>query len=418
MPDYSLKLYNSVLNGTSYIDNITGMVSDWRRSIRFMGGYWMGSFYIVDEPISVLQDFYYTQMGGHLIEEVGGGQRASRTWEGMIYEMDLTDDRGSPQLFVKVCGYIFTLNWRFVTTTTADDTTGNVSTYISDICTNHCEFVQNQDIDTNTLQVYRHVEIDQRSWDEIKRVTEMGDADGDIWRFYMDNLRTAKYEELDTTPRYYLRGGGIRRRSLDIMWNHVSGKYTDENGDIQDLGTSSNTDSISRYGQKEEKLTEHDQPQTAVEKLRDTFLGEHAWPWARAIGTLSSIELYDRSNSNMALNPWQVKPAVVRDMSYPVRRSEAGSSLTDVRDFIIDEVEVSSRRGLRFTSSMFEEAEILEAQEDAEMMRDSDRGRGGGNPGTHSEQRWKMLGISYEKWEKMTPKERRAMARKKGVKWW
>ena len=66
---------------------------------------------------------------------------------------------------------------------------------------------------------------------------------------------------------------------------------------------------------------------------------------------------------------------------------------------------------------MFEEAEILEAQEDAEMMRAGDLGSGR-KPGTHAEARWKMLGISYEKWEKMTPKERRAMARKKGVKWW
>ena len=50
-----------------------------------MGGYWRGSFIITGDQAR-LAKFFYERLACHLVERWGG----MVTWEGMIYEMDLT----------------------------------------------------------------------------------------------------------------------------------------------------------------------------------------------------------------------------------------------------------------------------------------------------------------------------------------
>src|SRR3990167_7444227 len=83
--DRNLILKTPVIYGTPYFArNISQEALNWRRSIRRDGGYWMGSFTIDADPI-YMGKFFNEYLGFHL-EEIAGG----KTWEGLIYEMDLT----------------------------------------------------------------------------------------------------------------------------------------------------------------------------------------------------------------------------------------------------------------------------------------------------------------------------------------
>src|SRR3990167_3301456 len=59
----------------------------WRRSIRAVGGYWQGEFTLHGTP-NDLSRFFYEYLGYHLEERSAG----HKTWEGLVYEMELTTD--------------------------------------------------------------------------------------------------------------------------------------------------------------------------------------------------------------------------------------------------------------------------------------------------------------------------------------
>lgn len=137
-------------------------------------------------------------------------------------------------LRVKVCGYIFTLNWKYATI----DTTAGISTIITDILTNDSEFLEIGKIDSNTQEVEIEADIGNldhapmRAWDLIADdFLPMGDVDGDIWRFYVDNNRLTFYNELSMTPTYYVSAGSVRYSSsqnLDVpAWWVQPGVYRD-----------------------------------------------------------------------------------------------------------------------------------------------------------------------------------------------
>ena len=72
--------------------------------------------------------------------------------------------------------------------------------------------------------------------------------------------------------------------------------------------------------------------------------------------------VYDTAGSRLAVNPWALRPGVVRDMAYPVRRAERGSSLTDARDQLVEEIEVGADGAISLKTAIFDEAGLLAAQ--------------------------------------------------------
>lgn len=119
-------------------------------------------------------------------------------------------DREVQRLRVTVCGYIFTANWRYVTAT--DDNTGNVNTWISNIVATDCEFLNEVSIDTNTLQIKRTLQMDERAWDVIGNLVALGDATPSPWQFQVGGGGTVYYRAIDIAPLYYLRQGGLYSR--------------------------------------------------------------------------------------------------------------------------------------------------------------------------------------------------------------
>ena len=52
MTGYSLLLFQPIKTsdeGSRFIGDITDIATDWRRSIRMQGGYWLGSFEYIDK---------------------------------------------------------------------------------------------------------------------------------------------------------------------------------------------------------------------------------------------------------------------------------------------------------------------------------------------------------------------------------
>ena len=87
----SLKLYTPINRGKKFIADVTDDAIGWRRSMRAMGGYWMGNFRIeaktsLYNDVTDLTDKFYNWLGCEIVEESGGFM----TWQGLVYSMDLT----------------------------------------------------------------------------------------------------------------------------------------------------------------------------------------------------------------------------------------------------------------------------------------------------------------------------------------
>lgn len=84
---YALSLYNSVKRGSSRITEFTSRAANWKRSIRRIGGYWMGSFEYRgsrDEKDDLFIDGLMRE-----IRETSGG---ITNWAGFIGDMEYTRD--------------------------------------------------------------------------------------------------------------------------------------------------------------------------------------------------------------------------------------------------------------------------------------------------------------------------------------
>lgn len=373
MTGYSLTLYQSwpdtgtAIGARATVGNLTKPLNDWRRSIRARGGFWLGSGMLTEGEAGIteadLVKAFYRWLGGDLVERSGGRV----TWDGLIYDLELeingirrrrslddlynavattyetegevytssyaTVDQSiarygrreelltadntpaatasayrdtylsrsawpwarpvgvakpdRSKLTVRACGYVFTANWLFAKQ--ADDTTKNVSTWLSEIVgtaeglsSDHggsvsgagdCQFLSGGTIETNTLQRVATLDTEQRTWDLISDLAELGDSSGNPWAAWVDASRRLNYGALDLSVRYYLRGG----------------------------------------------------------------------------------ELFDLLAGPRAINPWQVRPGVVRDLSFVMGHAEYGSMLADARDLWVEEVEASADGRISLKPGMLED---------------------------------------------------------------
>jgi len=70
-------------------------------------------------------------------------------------------------------------------------------------------------------------------------------------------------------------------------------------------------------------------------------------------------KVYAAPSGNTPADIWRMRPAVVRDMDYPVTRYWSGGWLNNIRDFYMEEYECSVDTGLTIKSNQFDESEIL-----------------------------------------------------------
>ncbi len=84
---YALNLYNSVKRGNTRISNITSRAAKWKRSIRRIGGYWLGSFEYQGSR-DEMDDLFIDGLMREVRETSGG----ITNWRGFIGDMEYTRD--------------------------------------------------------------------------------------------------------------------------------------------------------------------------------------------------------------------------------------------------------------------------------------------------------------------------------------
>jgi hypothetical protein len=328
----------------------------WRRSIRRLGGPWIGSFTFSETSRNAAMDYFNQVIGGDLTEYHAG----VKTWRGIIVEVDEPVRNGDRwDCVTSAAGYAHTLAWQLVDGAYVDGAMGNASDWIADLVDDQDEFISGMVIETNTMQIKRQNQFGFTLWDEITRITELGDGSDTPWAFWIDSERIAHYAAQQLTPQYYSRGGLVRRRSLLKTYNYISGQYYDETNTIQTLAAAVNTESQSRYGTRQLTLRRSGFPTTAMESLRDTTLAENCYPQPRVLSSVPGITLYDVAGR--PIDPWLIQPLPVKDLLFPSPPSAPGALITDDSITLIDEV-VASESGLSLRSWDYTEASLMEAQ--------------------------------------------------------
>ncbi len=137
----------------------------------------------------------------------------SRPAGGDISVLEKQEETPQAYLDVIACGYIFTVNWRF--TTTANDSTGDLSEWIKTIVTTDCPFISLGVIEPNITQKKRRQEIPQRCWDTIADLVDDGDEDGNWFYARVLNERKLEYGKISFTPSYWAKDGKLYKHLSD-----------------------------------------------------------------------------------------------------------------------------------------------------------------------------------------------------------
>jgi hypothetical protein len=235
---------------------------------------------------------------------------------------------------VSVCGYVFTINWRF--TTTADESTADLSDWISDILAADSQFVVPGDIQINKTQLKRKLDIPSRCWDHILKLVSLGDSSFNPYYARVVNDRRLEYGQVNFSPYYYVIDGQVTRNL----------------------------------------------------------------------------------QSKQDINPWKVRPAIFRDLSYPSERADAGSPFQQARDFLTEEITVGAESGLSWSPADYDETEILAAQQEyEEWLKNLENEETTGGGGSSERLNWKRrygLTPGTPGWEEATRMGRAAWEQKYG----
>ena len=133
----------------------------------------------------------------------------------------------SAYIKVIVRGYVFTLNWLYVT---AGSGLANVSDWIATII-GQSEFLTAGRIDENTIQVTQEIDTDTRAWDLITEYILLGDDSYNPWRLYVDLERRVHYHAIDMAPGFIMSGGLVYLSSGSEIstdpWNIRPGVFRD-----------------------------------------------------------------------------------------------------------------------------------------------------------------------------------------------
>lgn len=446
---YSLSLMTPVLDGMGFVRDLTPVAKGWKRSIRSEGGFYQGIFRMDGTAAELVQPFN-TWLGYHVRERSGGG----RSWEGLVYEVELahqgvvrrrslndlanrvrvryTDTMGNEEvtatasetlsqgrfgikdavlslekatasqaeglrdrylaehawpwartiavapaevtsLTVTVCGYCWTAGWQVATQVT-EDNAGAVGPWGHDGGPPPIGFF--------------NLGLDMTAWQSVAAPARYSvwvecDAENEAFWGYCGALDAAYgggatrrlliYTDQALTVPGYTNWNAAWAESRARFRGPVSEWITDlVTNDCQFLALGSID---ANYLQVNRILDEETPAWTAIEIALSS--GDTAGaPWRAWVdldrklnyGQIDTAPryylrrggLYDTAGSRMESNPWQVRPAVARDLSYPVRQAESGSWLTDSRDVYIEEVEVDAEGTLTLkTADSESEADLL-----------------------------------------------------------
>ncbi len=355
----SLRIYGSVLENGGFIEDITSKAIGWRRSIRAQGGYWQGEFSLTGD-IQYLARYFYQYLGYHIDEKTAG----RTTWEGLIYEMDF-----SIQGSIKRRSLDTMFNhWRvrFINTsneidlTTAASNSASITVYgrreeiwpVDGQDQAAVEAVRDSRLKENAYPHARGVGMEIGMQGEAKLlVRACGYAFTGNWRYESvgddtdDNL-SDWISEIVSTDCEFLNVGHIESNTLQVRKEtRIEMRAWDVITKMLEMGIN---DKPARVYVDNGRYFNYETIDTNPQYFK------------RGVG------LYGSAGASVEINPWQVRPTVVRDLNYPTAKLELDSWLEDARDEYISEVEVwdvgDGETKLVLKSEEYEEGEILTAQ--------------------------------------------------------
>ena len=373
---YSLRVMSQVIRSTSNPRTIIDVTPDWqtpdvpmkargwRRSIRGVGGYWQGEFTLYGD-LSDLAHFFYHNLSCH-VEEYSGGHK---TWEGMVYEMELTTDGTSRRRTFDTLYNHVRVRYR-----TPDNTialTSAVSNTASIQVHGRREQIWPLDgQDTTPAETVRDSILSDFQWPRARTTGTtlglVGEASLFVrvcgyvftanWRYESagddtdDDLSTWM-SEIISTDCPFLTEGKIQSNTTQVRKEtRIEMRAWDVITKLLELGISDGSNDVpARVYVDNGRYFYYEQIRTEPNYFK------------RGGG------FYTAAGSNIETDPWQVKPAVVRDLTYPLKSYEIDSWLTDARDYYMSEVDVWDNEDgtarLIPTAEEFEESDILIAQE-------------------------------------------------------
>lgn len=138
----------------------------------------------------------------------------------------------TPSLSVTCLGYIFTGNWRYVSAALLTDGDTTINAFIGDIVDTDCEYLNKGALAANTTAIKATLDIDQRAFDTISDMVELGDASGNFYAAGVYNERYFEYKQMSNAPRYYVMGNRIMHSAGDAQavnpWTVKPGVFRDQ----------------------------------------------------------------------------------------------------------------------------------------------------------------------------------------------
>ncbi len=376
------------MNGTLFLSSpvlvssggvlVLGWPDDWRRSIRNQGGFWQGSFSLSEEdlPASELIAGFYEWLGQDLRERTAPG----KTWEGLVYEMELAH-RGSRRRRT------LDLMANAVATSYQDGgevTTSAYSTQAQAVARygRKEELLSADNVPAATATALRDRYLAGNAWPWARPVSLGGEDETRPGQGTRLEIRACGY--VFTAQWLYLQAGDGSDDDIDDWISAIvgtaEGLSSDHGGSTSGAGDCqflSAGNLATNTLQVKTAVDSDTRPWSKIEELAG--LGDSSGdPWRAWVDVDRKLHyqavdlspryylreggIYDSAGGRVAVNPWAVRPGVVRDLAYPVRRSERGSSLSDARDQFVEEIEVSADGSISMSTAIFDEAGMLAAQ--------------------------------------------------------
>jgi hypothetical protein len=371
MEPYVLNMFEPILLGSGFVANLSAL-GIWRRSIRLMGGYWMGSLTILAD-IGDLAGPFDRWLGNHVEERTSAG----RTWQGLIYEMELAHKgarrRRTLQLMANAVDVMYQDAGEVVSAGFATQA-HSISRY-----GRKEEILSVDNVPEATAQALRARYLAGNAWPWARPVAVSAGAGQDETCL---ELRACGY--VFTAQWMLLQAGDGSKDDIDAWLSAIVGTAEGLSSDHGGATAGAGDCQFLRAGnlasntlQVKTAVDSDTRPWSKIEELAG--LGDSSGdPWRAWVGWdrrlhyepvqlspryyLRDGGLYDTAGGRVSVSPWSLHPGVVRDLGYPVRRSEPGSSLEDARDYLVDEVEVGADGSVSLKTALFEESEMLSAQ--------------------------------------------------------